>query len=298
MPSVPDRASSAVRIGVPTYSRVRAVEHIRRMRGGSQSHLMLCSDGHHYIVKFQNNPQHLRTLVNELLGTRLAEKMGLPTTRAALVQVSGRLIDSTDELVVELPRYRVPCSPGLQFGSMYFGNPKDHKPVETIPRYELPYVNDVSAFVGMVIFDKWVCNTDGRQFLFIRARNGRYSMVAIDQGFCFNQGAWNFPDAPMWGFYRDKAVYRHVRCMEDFEPWLARIETEFSMNTLLEAAMDIPPEWYEHKDEAFYQLLEHLDRRRTKIRELLREWCPKLPLIFPLWRDEPRVYARSAAAAD
>jgi hypothetical protein len=42
------------------------------MRGGAQSHLMRCDDGYYYVVKFQNNPQHRRILVNELLGTRLA----------------------------------------------------------------------------------------------------------------------------------------------------------------------------------------------------------------------------------
>ena len=48
-----------------------AIEQIRRMRGGAQSQLMRCSDENYYVVKFQNNPQHRRILVNELLGTRL-----------------------------------------------------------------------------------------------------------------------------------------------------------------------------------------------------------------------------------
>jgi hypothetical protein len=59
---------------------VRAKEQIRRMRGGAQSHLMRCSDGKddhlYYVVKFQNNPQHSRVLVNELLGNRIARRMG------------------------------------------------------------------------------------------------------------------------------------------------------------------------------------------------------------------------------
>jgi len=32
-----------------------AVEHVRRMRGGAQAHLMRCDDDGYYIVKFQNN---------------------------------------------------------------------------------------------------------------------------------------------------------------------------------------------------------------------------------------------------
>src|ERR1700761_371665 len=56
---------------------VTAVQQIRRMRGGAQSQLMLASDGHLYVVKFRNNPQHVRVLANELLATRLAESAGL-----------------------------------------------------------------------------------------------------------------------------------------------------------------------------------------------------------------------------
>jgi hypothetical protein len=57
---------------------VRALEQIRRMRGGAQSHLMRCDDGGYCVVKFQNNPQHKSVLVNELLGTRLAGRLGCP----------------------------------------------------------------------------------------------------------------------------------------------------------------------------------------------------------------------------
>jgi len=64
-----------------------AIEQIRRMRGGAQSHLMRCSDEAYYVVKFQNNPQGVRILANELLGTRLAARMGLPTPAAAVVEV-------------------------------------------------------------------------------------------------------------------------------------------------------------------------------------------------------------------
>ena len=44
-----------------------AVQHVRRMRGGAQAHLMRAADGHFYVVKFQNNLQHLRVLANEFL---------------------------------------------------------------------------------------------------------------------------------------------------------------------------------------------------------------------------------------
>ena len=45
---------------------VIARQHIKRMRGGANSHLMLAG-GDYYVVKFRNNPQHPRVLVNELI---------------------------------------------------------------------------------------------------------------------------------------------------------------------------------------------------------------------------------------
>src|SRR6202045_638360 len=98
---------------------VLAVEHIRRMRGGAQSHLMRCADGGYYVVKFQNNPQGVRILANELLATRLAAQLGLPTPAMAVVEVRKELIDNTDELVMQLGRGQNRCTPGLQLGSRY-----------------------------------------------------------------------------------------------------------------------------------------------------------------------------------
>ena len=60
-----------------TTMAVLAVQAIRRMRGGAQSQLMLGADGQLWVVKFQNNPQHVRVLANELIATRLAEAIGL-----------------------------------------------------------------------------------------------------------------------------------------------------------------------------------------------------------------------------
>jgi HipA-like kinase len=155
---------------------LRALEQIRRMRGGAQSHLMRCSDGNYYVIKFQNNPQHSRVLVNELLGTKLAARMGLPTTPVAVVEVSAELIRLTPELCVELPRSRIPCHAGLQFGSRFPGDPRRLALHDFLPDEQLREVANLHDFAGMLVFDKWTCNTNGRQTLFylqesVRAQN-------------------------------------------------------------------------------------------------------------------------------
>src|ERR1700739_1448587 len=145
---------------------VKALEQIRRMRGGAQSHLMRCSDGNYYVVKFQNNPQHRRILVNELLGTRLARRLGLPTAPVEVVEVGAELIRLTPELCIELPRAGTPGAGGLQVGSRYPGDPREMTLHDFLPDEKLREVENLHDFAGMLVFDKWACNTNGRQTVF------------------------------------------------------------------------------------------------------------------------------------
>ena len=281
-----------------------ATEQIRRMRGGAQSHLMRCSDGHYYIVKFQNNPQHRRILVNELLGTRLAGRLGLPVTPVAIVHVSEELIRLTPELSMEMPRSRVPCQAGLQFGSRYPGDPQRLTFHDFLPDEQLRQVENVHEFAGMLVFDKWTCNTNGRQTIFYRltpeemrrssaspplapgtdyAPSG-YKTVMIDQGFCFNAGEWNYPDAPLRGLYARNRVYEGVTGMESFAPWTERVEKSVTERMLAEVLREIPPEWYEDDYDAVMRLVEQLFRRRARVPELLLSAKNTTRQPFPNWR--------------
>ena len=91
-----------------------AVQHVKRMRGGAQSHLMRCDDGHYYVVKFRNNPQHERVLANEFLATRLAERVGLPVPAAEVVEVKPWLVEHTAELTILLGGHSIQVEAGLQ----------------------------------------------------------------------------------------------------------------------------------------------------------------------------------------
>ena len=93
---------------------VTAVQAIRRMRGGAQSQLMLGADGLLWVVKFRNNPQHVRVLANEFIVTRLAQAIGLSVPRCDLVEVSSWLIDHSPEMVIDHGRgEQEPCAAGL-----------------------------------------------------------------------------------------------------------------------------------------------------------------------------------------
>jgi hypothetical protein len=266
-----------------------AVEHVRRMRGGAQSHLMRCAakdkQDAYYVVKFQNNPQGMRILANELLGTRLAARMGIPAPGAEVIEVREELIAHTEDLVIQLGRGRSPCKSGLQFGSRYPGSPADIAVHDFLPDEQLRGVTNLADFCGMLAFDKWTCNTNGRQAIFFRAAGeSRYQAQMIDQGFCFNAGEWNFPDAPLRGLYPRHRVYEPVHGIESFEPWIARIETRMTEAVLEEIAGEIPPEWYAFDPDALEKMLEQLLRRRRIVRELVISAWKSSAQPFPNWK--------------
>ena len=257
------------------------------MRGGAQSHLMRCSDGHYYVVKFQNNPQHPRVLVNEMLGTRLASRLGLPTTPVDVIEVSEELIRLTPDLSIEMPRQRIPCKPGKQFGSRYPGDPSRLTLLDFLPDPQLERVENLHEFAGMLVFDKWTCNTNGRQTLFRREtrddQDSPYKAIMIDQGFCFNAGEWNFPDAPLRGLYARNRVYQGVIGRESFEPWLDRMNRGVNEKVLGSILQEIPPDWYDDDLDAVMRLAERLFERRNRVPELLFAAKNTTRQPFPNW---------------
>jgi hypothetical protein len=158
-----------------------AVEQVRRMRGGAQAHLMRCDDGAYYIVKFQNNPQHLRILANEMLATRLAARLGLCVPQVEVVEVRPEIIAYTPDLVIQLGLGRKPCAAGKQFGSQFPGHPARTAVHDFLPDEQLGRVRNLSDFLGVLVLDKWTCNTNGRQAIFFR-ESGAAEMGASPAG--------------------------------------------------------------------------------------------------------------------
>jgi hypothetical protein len=264
---------------------IQAVQHIRRMRGGAQSHLMRCADGHYYVVKFQNNPQHTRVLVNDWLGTRLAEMIGLPVPAVGVINVTPWLIEQSQDLRIELCGRKIVVTPGPSFGSRYVVSPDDGQVHDYLPESMIARVRNLSHFAGMLALDKWTCNADGRQAAFWkRSRERKFTASFIDQGYCFNAGEWSFPDAPLRGVFGRNDVYTGVTGWDSFEPWLGRIEG-FSESSLWPLIDQIPPEWYGSAVDELVQLVSRLLERRSLVRDLVLSFKNSSRNPFPNWRD-------------
>jgi hypothetical protein len=255
------------------------------MRGGAQSHLMFADDGHYYIVKFQNNPQHIRVLANELLATRIAERVGLPVPIMEVVEVSSWLIENTSDLRIRTGASTVSCQHGLALGARFVIAPMEGSVFDYLPAAMLDRVRNLDAFAGMLALDKWTCNTNGRQAVFWkRTRDKKYTATFIDQGYCFNAGEWNFPDSPLRGVYPRNEVYAQVSGWESFEPWLSRIEN-FDPKALWEIAETVPPEWYGSALADLERMIEDLIVRRSRTRELIESFRRSNREPFQNWRE-------------
>lgn len=266
--------------------KVVAVEFIRRMRGGSQPFLMGCDDGGTYVVKFRNNPQHVRILANEMIASRLATLIRLPVPEQAFVHVSQRLISGTPLLKFETDGREEPCAAGLHFGSRFPGAPSQTLVVDFLPDRLLRRVSNLaSIFLGAYVLDKWTCNCDGRQVVFYRTlQKGetRYSATLIDHGFCFNDGEWNFPDNPIRSLYPRRLVYESVRGLRSFEPYLSRIEN-IEASELEACLCEVPREWCGDDPDQISRLSERLFERRRRVRQLIVDAKGSKLRPFPNW---------------
>jgi HipA-like kinase len=272
---------------------VLAVQQIRAMRGGAQSHLMLGSDENLWVVKFQNNPQHTRVLANEYLATRLAASVGLTVPACDVVEVTEWLIANTPELLIQVSSGQAPsgrppggrerCRAGLHFGSRFVGGLMPGQVVDTLPEAQLAEVKNLREFAGMLVIDKWTSNVNGRQAVFgKRPRERRYTATFIDQGYCFNAGEWKLIDTPLRGVFRSNLVYESVVGWESFEPWLGRVE-RMEAGTIWSIAESIPPEWYGGDTSELERLVEALILRRIRVRELIDGFRESHRMPFPNW---------------
>ena len=183
---------------------IKAIAHISQVRGGSQARIMLADDGKKYVVKFMGNPQSTRVLANDYLACRLARMIGLSVPEPVIILVDEETIFE-QQITFTLAGRAVAVCPGLQFGSLVVTDEE----VWDWPRHSMfGQVHNRGEFAGILAFDKWTGNADGRQVLFHRKLHQRkFRATYIDFGYCFNAGEWSFPDAPLRGVYAINEVY-------------------------------------------------------------------------------------------
>lgn len=273
---------------------LQAVRFIRKMRGGAQAHLLEANDGHFYVVKFLNNPQHRRILINELFSYRLLRYLEIATPHVCIIELTSEFLKSNPEVFIQLGRHKLEVPVGWHLASQFPGNPDRDLVFDFLPDSLLGEVVNSRDFLGILCFDRWVSNADGRQAIFCRTtrprRSGNLSKgfigLMIDQGFAFYGPHWELPDLPLAGLYHRPLIYRDVTGLASFSPWLERI-ADFPPEVFDEAYASIPMEWFDNDRDVFEDLLEKLYRRRKKLTSLLKATVRAKPEFFPNWRGCP-----------
>jgi hypothetical protein len=276
---------------------VRALRLIRKMRGGAQAHLIEAGEGGLYIVKFTNNPQHRRILVNEWLASVLLRYLQIHVPDTAVVELTPEFIAENPDLYLAIGARHEPVPPGLHFGSRMAVDPNRVAVFDFLPDKLLAQIENRDDFLGMLVFDKWAANADSRQAVFFRARAKSWTPLKgdtparvgffaqmIDHGFVFNGPHWEFPDSPMQGLYFRTSVYADVRSLDSFQPWLAMAEN-LPSEVLDTAWKEIPRQWLAGDEDALEALLETLFRRRSCIPQLITDIHRAKPNLFPNWKS-------------
>ena len=266
------------------------------MRGGAQSHLLEADDGCHYVVKFLNNPQHRRILVNELIACWLLRYLQIATPEPAIVSVSEEFLASSPGLFIELGSRRTGIVPGWHFGSRFPGDPDRTAVYDFLPDAMLPQVGNLAHFRGALVADKWMANADARQAVYFRARISEWSaskatharkvgFVAcmIDHGFTFCGPHWEYQHGPLQGLAARTVVYEATRSLNDFQPWLEQV-SHFPEEVVDQARRQIPPQWLDGEEAALDELLEKLLARRRRVPGLIEDCRRSRPSLFPNWK--------------
>jgi hypothetical protein len=278
---------------------VQATRLIRKMRGGAQAHLLECDDGHFYVVKFLNNPQHRRVLINEWVASVFLNYLQISTPEAAIVSLSTGFLEGNPEIYIQLGSHHQAVEPGWHFGSRYPGDPGKVMVYDFLPDVLLDKVVNAGEFLGALAFDKWMGNADARQSIFFRAKlrtppwreppdsyfGPRAGFVAqmVDHGYVFDGPHWKFPDSPLQGLYFRPSVYEKVRGWDDFQPWLDRV-VYFPEEVIDTAQKQIPPEWLAEDGAALQAMLEKLMSRRRRVPDLIRDSRRGRVNPFPDWK--------------
>jgi hypothetical protein len=265
-----------------------ATHFIRKMRGTSQAHLLMADDEQAYVVKFSNNPQHLRSLVNEFIASALFVHLRISTPETGIIRITEEFLGENPEVYLDLGNRRCAVQPGRHFGSCYPGDPNYAHVYDFLPDPMLAAVVNASHFLGALVVGKWMANSDPRQSIFIRAPpettcspSSRFIVQMVDHGSAFDGAGWRFRDSPLGSVYFRPSVYPPADMAGLFQPWLDLVG-RFPEEVLSHSIHHVPDEWLAGDDHSRLEgLVEGLLLRRSGVADLIGAYVElrKLSLV-------------------
>ena len=243
------------------------------------------------MVKFQNNPQHLRVLANELIATRLAEAVGLTVPATDVVEVSAWLIAQHARHARRARRAAARAlTAGLQFGSRFIGGLMPGQVVDYLPEPQLDEVRNLAEFAGMLALDKWTGNATGARRSSIAGRaSAATAPRSSTRASASTPATGTFPTRPCAACTRATACYAGVTGWASFEPWLTPHRGDGRRQHLEHRRHGSAGVVRAATCRASSGCCEQLLRRRGRVRELIAAFRDSNREPFPLWDKKPGV---------
>jgi len=87
-----------------------------------------------------------------------------------MVRITEEFLADNPDVYMQLGSRRFSPAPGWHFGSRFPGDPARTAVYDFLPDALLASVENLSEFLVVLAFDKWIGNADARQAIFFRAR--------------------------------------------------------------------------------------------------------------------------------
>lgn len=218
-------------------------------------------------VKFCNNPQGLKALINEFLGFHVAALLGIDHPPFGIAEVPEDALPHDGKLLLR-EEYKwfgqtkveeYVFEPGLVFYSKWLQPSNELKPEDL---QKLMHIHNAGDLAAVVVLDVLLGNWDRKPLnpnLIVVRENGSRKLKLIDLGMCFGSALWDqhslsnrdIPplDEPL-PYAGDMGVFfENITALTDFQPAIAKLD-ELNAQWLTNLLGTLPPSWQLNELEA------------------------------------------------
>jgi hypothetical protein len=259
--------------------KIKAVAYLDAAKGKAKSQIIRGEDGRNYYVKFQQNPQGTRVLVNELVSNGIARFLGVPSPEGVLIEINREFLEINPALQSKFGERLI--LPGLHFGTEEI---KNLYPASLPPAIFLK-ISNKADIAAIIVFDILMFNTDRNNegnYLVSTNSAGKAYLHVIDHGHCLGGPNWNA------ALLRDpidggigaivKPMANLIDGVDPFKTPLSKLH-ELTKLHLENTLLAIPTEWNLTQDEKS-AIIDFIMERKIYVESILNQNHN----LFPFWR--------------
>jgi hypothetical protein len=250
---------------------------IRRMKGGSQSRLVEGEDRAKYVMKCFNNPQGVRTLINEVIASHVFRQLNINVPELQILDLSEEVLRASEFPTFAVGKKNVPLVPGCHLGSKCPVDLDKTAVFEFLPVRLLDHVVNVADLGRTYIVDRLYCNHDTRQVIFTKCKRApalAFKAFMIDNGYFFGGAQWYLYDTTT-------VTRRPIYFDNMFDPALLtdnadvlKFLVEFASTDWQQLLRAMPPQWLRSENVVALNVVQKklIKGLPSMIGNLEREW--------------------------